>query len=84
MESGNDPRDPGSEDSSGRRSSTQVAAIAGSVILVGLVAFSLYRRSRPVEESGSVEAAVEESLPGSEGALVRTAVPVELSEFVID
>ncbi len=79
METGNTPRAGGSDRSSERRGSTHVAAIAGSVILVGLVAFSLYRRSLPSAEAGSTGPVVEGTLEGSDGTLIKSVVPVVLS-----
>lgn len=57
---------------------TNLAALAGAVILIGLVAFALYRRSHPQAPSGGPSPAAS-ATPSAAGTTIAAVVPFHLS-----
>jgi len=56
---------------------TNLAALAGAVILIGLVAFALYRRSHPQAPAGAAPPSA--STPTAAGSTIAAVVPFHLS-----
>ncbi len=76
-----EPRVPGGPEQGGadpeRAPTTNLAAVAGAIVLIGLAAFALYHRSRPREAGGEPPAGAEATpVPGTP---VSAVVPIRLS-----